>query len=340
MNIFGNQNTQLNQINSYSIQGGSSSLYTWSVINGEIIGSNNTSNALIKTLGVNCVITCITDSETLIFSQNVCIPNTQGEITAIGVELYNQETFYEVVYLNGTDSSYLWSVENGIIIEGQGSNKIKIYWNNFENTKIKVDVQNCNSLKLEKEITVCVPVDAEIIGVIEVNNIDIYQYSVDLTGTFPFNYNWIIKGGEIIGNNFQSTISVKWKSSEENKVILSCVNCGNQSILKELEIEMNNPKSRTLVLKHCNNCIEKCNTISGIASPLAYIKLYNQNNLLLFEQQADKRGVYFFENVCNVDSLYVTQTETNKLESNPSNILSLCTECETTPKIYVKKCKI
>lgn len=79
-------------------------------------------------------------------------------------------------------------------------------------------------------------------------------------------------------------------------------------------------------------CIDKCSNIEGLSVANSLIKMYNNNHILIYTTTSDGRGIYTFKNVCNQESIYLTQTEPNKTESKMSKIISRCINCELIPK--------
>ena len=114
--------------------------------------------------------------------------------------------------------------------------------------------------------------------------------------------------------------------------MLNIQNCGGWQ-QKTLDVVMGIVRSD--VIKLGTECLEKCTDVHGFSLPRSVIKMYNQNNTLIYTTTADGRGVYNFYNVCNEHSIYVTQTAVGKLESDRSNIVSLCQCCEIEPKLYI-----
>lgn len=95
---------------------------------------------------------------------------------------------------------------------------------------------------------------------------------------------------------------------------------------------METEQSETLIINL--KCLNKCTDVEGLSVAGSVIKMYNNNHVLIYNVVSDSRGVYKFKNICNQESIYLTQTTLNKLESKISRILSRCVECEVIPKQY------
>lgn len=333
MSIVGQQNIIINQSYQYAVSFSSS--YLWRVEGGVFIGANDEIICIIIPTSENCKIFCtIGTGETLTFVPNVCIPITQGTINSsvpfvVGNEI--QFTFEG----NGNNLLYHWEIEGGYIVSSNNQKDVKVVFTQ-ELGKIKITVNNCAEYKLERIITNCIAVQVEIDGETEIEDVDeLYYYTTSsISGTLPFIYTWIVVGGDVIYGQSTNTIQVKWRHAEQHSVMLNIQNCGGWQ-QKTLEVNMGIIKSASLKLG--TECLEKCTDVHGLSLPRSVIKMYNQNNTLIYITTADGRGVYKFCNICNEKSVYVTQTVVGKAESDRSNIISQCKECEVEPKLYISQ---
>lgn len=334
--IIGELNVKINTPHQYVLSGVPSAVHWfWSVSGGIIIGDSTSNVVSITPTSANCIVSCIVNNaQTYNLTLVVCVPNTTGLIIQEGQAIKDLTNDYTLQKLNGTYLNYIWEVEGGIIIEGGNTNKIKVLW--LESGTVSVKLINCEEHILSKSIFVCIPApDFEIEGenTILLPN-ELYQYSVNIFGNYIFN--WIVQGGEIKFGLNTNTIQVLWKQNVEHKIILSIVSCNFQSRQKELNVSLdlipNISETPVLGSECCINCLNKCNEIYGTVKPYSIVKGYKEGFLVVYTQ-ADKRGVYHFK-ICNVSSLYITQTEPNKLESEKSNTLLKCVECEIPIKHY------
>lgn len=128
--------------------------YDWKISSGGIIvegGSSSDNYVKVKWISgyENTVTLSTPDCSTEIcespFTANISIINPGVDISG-PVNLCDNETaFYEVPEYNGT--SYHWTIgDYGVILNGQGTNKIKVKWNSLESvsSNLKVVYNNCN----------------------------------------------------------------------------------------------------------------------------------------------------------------------------------------------------
>lgn len=331
MSIIGQQNIIINQ--SYQYTSSLSTSYLWRVEGGVFVGANDEIICNITPTSETCKIFCtIGTGEILSFTPNVCIPITQGTINS-SVPFVVGNNIQFSLEGNGNNFLYHWEIEGGIIVGNNNQKDVQVIFTQ-EAGKIKITVNNCVEYKLERVITSCIAVQAEINGETEVENVDeLYYYTTsNISGTLPFIYTWIVVGGDIIYGQNTNTIQVRWRQAEQHSVMLNIQNCGGWQ-QKTLEINMGTIKSASLKLG--TECLEKCTDVYGLSLPRSVIKMYNNNNTLIYTTTADGRGVYNFYNVCNEKSVYVTQTTIGKAESDRSNIISQCRCEESIPKLYI-----
>jgi len=131
--------------------------YKW-FLNNQIIANHNlpfieTSNTgIYKATVSNNVCTDTSNNINLVVLQNPVIGNINGNATPTSL---NQPLNYNIS--NQTNVEYNWTVVNGIIQNGQGTNSINVIWPNVGNGKVKLKVfnnYNCvDSTELNTSIT-------------------------------------------------------------------------------------------------------------------------------------------------------------------------------------------
>lgn len=330
MNIVGQQNIVINNVYQYAISFSSS--YFWEIKGGVFIGANDEIICNIIPTSENCKIYCTIGNDRVSFIPNVCIPITEGTInSSVPFVVGNNVQFsFEG---NGNNLLYHWEIEGGYIVSSNNQKDVQVVFTE-ELGKIKITVNNCAEYKLERIIVSCTAVQIEIEGETEIEDVNVlYYYTIsEISGTLPFIYTWIVIGGDVVYGQNTNTIQVKWKQAEKHSVMLNIQNCGGWQ-QKTLDVDMGIIKSASLKLG--TECLEKCTSIHGFSLPRSVIKMYNNNNTLIYTTTADGRGIYNFYDVCNENSIYVTQTAIGKAESDRSNIVSQCQCCDVEPKLYI-----
>jgi hypothetical protein len=122
------------------------------------------------------------------------------------------------------DANLQWKViGNGKITNGQGSNIIKVKWDNVGSAvvKVKVSALNCtDSISLNVNILNCkLALAIEGLNVVESNSVA--KYTVNLLNANL--YNWEVKGGKIINGQGKQSIQIQWDSAylQKNSIKVS-----------------------------------------------------------------------------------------------------------------------
>lgn len=110
------------------------------------------------------------------------------------------------------DVKYKWSVENGVIVGDDNSNSVTVEWNNFSKGLLSLEYSSDNNCIINKELNVNIKQDNG--NTIEgpdfsCLNDEVFYNSRVNNGIFE----WVIQGGEIIGNKEGYLIRVKWNKT-------------------------------------------------------------------------------------------------------------------------------
>ena len=121
----------------------------------------------------------------------------------------------EVTYYTDQEcDNYIWSIENGIIIGGGGSDDdfVTILWSDASAGSITLGTPSCSS-SICSEITIkeisIIDAEAPIIGLDSICTGDVSYYSVpDYNGTV---FSWTVsEGGYILDGQYENNVSIKW----------------------------------------------------------------------------------------------------------------------------------
>lgn len=182
--------------------------YTWSVTGGSIASGQGTANVIIDWgMGPNGQI-CVNATSNCGMSQNVClpvqilspppVPAVQGDSVACpgGTEFFN------LTPINGA-TQYTWTVANGSIVSGQGTDTLQLTWNaNAASGTVCASATNTCGASPDNCLVVnlSIPTAGQITRVCDGTNTN-YTVSFPISGgTAPYN----IPGGTITGGIFTS----------------------------------------------------------------------------------------------------------------------------------------
>jgi len=138
-------------------------------------------------------------------------------------------------YTDATCSVLNWSVEDGTIVQGPGTNTIYVQWDDGMdgNGSIRLDATGCDpsefcELPVEKEIPI-VPLVFDIVGENIVCFDSIRTYTISSQASAPGTmFSWQVEGGEIVGEHSGYNlreIQVQWQSSAvDGKIYLHIEN--------------------------------------------------------------------------------------------------------------------
>ena len=113
-------------------------------------------------------------------------------------------------------------------------------------------------------------------SVVNTNQIFTYQIT-DKVGNSPYQYNWVVKNGEIISGQYTDTINVKWDRKFKEGKITVAVN----ELINVKYVSLYTEQSDKPVLY--NTCLNKCNNITGTGKFNSIIKMYS-NGKLIYEE--------------------------------------------------------
>jgi hypothetical protein len=145
------------QLNSTSVSNASGNLnYQWKKDGQEIIGA--VSSSYNVTIAGSYVLE-VTNSNGCVKNSNVVVVISDSIINSniIGdtLNLIPNNT-YKYSLVNQPAYNYLWSIKNGNIILGQGTNSIDVSWNNSANGSIKCIISNVNNCMDSSSIDVII----------------------------------------------------------------------------------------------------------------------------------------------------------------------------------------
>ncbi|MDO9552583.1 YCF48-related protein [Rhodonellum sp.] len=246
--IFGESNICLSQqiytVQSDLLQGEE---FDWRVDGGTILEGQGTNKVIVRwdSPGRNAVLVrgknnCGNGStrglEVLVSTEPVKIP----EITGEGAVCLNSFAEYEVFDVPGTD--FLWELTGGLILEGQGTSKVKVQWTGLNAQQLKVTPKNpCgNGLAFSKSILVQnVPELPSVISGPVMVALSEEEYQVVKVPNV--NYQWSVSdgGGEISEGQGTSKVKVTWKKEGNFDLIVSPMNGCNKGEERSLKVNVN-----------------------------------------------------------------------------------------------------
>jgi hypothetical protein len=193
--------------------------YAWSVVGGTIIGSS-TGNSIVVNWGSNPT------------GAQVQIIQTDGNFTTncsktvvlpIGINALSTPSITPststcagstVVYQTSAGSpSYSWSVTNGTITNGQGTNQITVQWSTSSASGIIQVVQTlgtgCSNVDSKTIILNPLPTPA-ITGNFTVCEIDAAIETYTTTNNVGSTYTWVVTGGSATAGAMPNQVNVQW----------------------------------------------------------------------------------------------------------------------------------
>ncbi|MGV3599035.1 MAG: PKD domain-containing protein, partial [Bacteroidota bacterium] len=211
--VIGSDTVCHNKIYTYSITPVAGNIYNWNVTNGTILNGQNTTSIMVRwgaagfgtitvtqTTPQGCD-TTVADTITILYSP---APVISGNDSVCHNKIYN----YAVVNIAG--DTFSWTVINGTIISGQGTNNVSILWGAAGVGNVSVT----QTSSLGCDSTVAMPVRILyspapiIVGLDTVCHNKIYTYS---TVNIPFDsYSWSVVNGTIVSGQGTNSISVMW----------------------------------------------------------------------------------------------------------------------------------
>jgi photosystem II stability/assembly factor-like uncharacterized protein len=167
-------------------------------------------------------------------------PQPIAEIIGEGSVCLNNFLEYEVEDVIGTD--FIWTLTGGLIIEGQGSSKVKVQWTTLNNQTLKVTPSNpCgNGVAFEKAIAVQNKPSqpSEILGP---DRVGFTEEEYQVTSIPDLNYQWKLNeaGGQIISGQGSSKIRVLWEKEGNYELSVSPMNSCEAGEERSLSVNVN-----------------------------------------------------------------------------------------------------
>ena len=215
--------------------------YTWSVPTGMVISSGQGTNVLNVSVNGSYVGGTIS-----VTASNVCgtsaarskaltvnLPGTPLAIAGAKDGLCNATgVVYSIPVVVGA-TSYNWTVTNGSLISGQGSNSITVDYAAFASGTITVQAVNgCGSSSIRTLTVVGAPARAGVIsGNVNVCTGAVEPYSVSTVSGADV-YTWTVTAGGTISNQGNKNITVLWTNTPAANQSLSVVTsnaCGSST---------------------------------------------------------------------------------------------------------------
>lgn len=203
--------------------------YKWSV-NGGGYGVNGSTSATYDInwvfpnstgiVGVEVVDnhTCKNTSQLAVVVQNVVIPSLLGNPNSC-VGTSNTYSTDE------NQSEYVWQVNGGSIISGQGTNTINVLWTVSGYPNLSVSYKSPEGCMASKSVSINVSTQpiSNIVGVLDTiyNSNSIYHTNPNMT-----NYTWKVVGGDILSDSTNSNINVHWSTIGTGSISVNFNNNG------------------------------------------------------------------------------------------------------------------
>lgn len=194
--------------------------YTWSVAGGGVIGTGPsiqvfpTSNTTYLVNGVSATLCDGSDSIVVTVNPAPTITAINGTTSVCpgvtGVQ-------YWVVNPNPA-SSYNWTVTNGTIVNGQGTDTITVDWSVNSGTGVVSAIESTDLGCLSQAITLQVTINVFLNPIAPTGPTTICANAAQGVGYSTLNtpgstYNWFAQGGTIASGNGTSNVTVNWTSS-------------------------------------------------------------------------------------------------------------------------------
>jgi hypothetical protein len=167
-------------------------------------------------------------------------PTAIAEIIGEGSVCINNFVEYEVEDVIG--NNFVWNLTGGLIIEGQGSSKVKVQWTALNNQTLKVTPSNpCgNGVAFEKAIAVQNKPEqpSDILGP---DRVGFTEEEYQVTSLPNVNYQWKLNetGGQIISGQGTSKITVLWEKEGNYELSLTPMNSCDSGEGRMLSVNVN-----------------------------------------------------------------------------------------------------
>ncbi|HYG14396.1 MAG TPA: PKD domain-containing protein, partial [Bacteroidia bacterium] len=309
-----------NKIYTYSTPAIANDSYSWSVTNGTIISGQGTNSidilwgaagtgtvTLTQTSPFGCDSTVSLSVIRILYTP---APVLTGEDSACHNKLFTYST--PAV----TGDTYNWSVTNGTIVSGQGTNSIAIQWGAAGAglvTLTQTSPQGCDSTISESIIVQPTP-DPQIIGNDTVchNKIEFYSITPGIGGD---SYQWSVTNGSILTGQGTSGISILWGTAGAGSVSIRHTNAGGCDSSKTLTILIQ-PTPVPVIQGGSNICSDKVVFYSVTSSAGSTYNWAVTGGTII--SKPDSSAIYIRWDGPGAGSVTVTQTNSSGCDSTVS----------------------
>ncbi|WP_304518087.1 YCF48-related protein [Cecembia rubra] len=246
--IFGENNVCLST-QTYTVQEvlGLDMEFEWRVDGGRIIEGQGTSRIVVEweIPGRNAVLVrgknfCGNSGTT---GLEVIVSNTPRQINTIlgeGVVCIGTSQPYSVDNILGT--VFVWEVDGGNILEGQGTNRIVVGWSNTGNRSVRVTPNNpCGTGPATiKEISVTTP-PAKPSPITGPERVGLTEEIYSVTNVPEVNFQWTIsgQGGRILSGQGTNRITIRWEREGDFNIKVTPMNGCNEGEPSEMSVNVN-----------------------------------------------------------------------------------------------------
>lgn len=246
--IFGESNVCLSTQN-YTVQEvlGLDMEFEWRVDGGRIIEGQGTSRIVVEwdIPGRNAVLVrgknfCgnsgTTGLEVIVSTTPRQINTIQGE----GAVCIGTSEAYTVDSVLGT--VFVWEVNGGNILEGQGTNRVLVQWNSTGNRSVRVTPNNpCGTgPSTTKEILVTTP-PAKPSAISGPERVGFTEEIYSVTNVPEVNFQWSIsgQGGRIISGQGTNRVTIRWEREGDFTLKVTPMNGCNEGEASEMSVNVN-----------------------------------------------------------------------------------------------------
>jgi gliding motility-associated-like protein len=202
-----------NKITTYSVPAIGGDTYSWTVSNGAIVSGQGTNSIdiLWGTVGTSIVGVTQTSAfgcDSTVTDTVVIVYTPAPVLTGDDTVCHNKITTYSVPAVGG--DSYTWSVSNGTIISGQGTNSIDVLWGVVTGGSVRITQTSpfgCDSTVNMAVLVIYTPAPV-ITGTDTVCHNKIYTYSTPAVG--GDSYVWVVNNGTITSGQGSNSVDILW----------------------------------------------------------------------------------------------------------------------------------
>ena len=204
----------------YTCNNNAGSTFAWTVNNGVVVSGQGTNSVTILwgAEGVGSVSVAETTADgcvgdEVIYDVNVQCVVSGNEITGpVGPEAFSNSTY---TCNSNAGSTYNWTVTNGVIVSGQGTNSVTILWGAEGVGSVSVaetTADGCVGDEVVYDVNVqCVVSGNEITGSVGPEAFSNSTYTCN--GAANSTYNWTVTNGVIASGQGTNTVNILWAST-------------------------------------------------------------------------------------------------------------------------------